>query len=66
MRIPRGISQLLVFKARLWFLRRAQQDFAGEGPRRLRHDHRHGVCDVGALQHLVGVFPLMRAEFGVG
>src|SRR5258708_34476047 len=52
-------------EASLRFLRWPQQDFAGEGLRRLRHDHGYGMGCVRCLQHLLGIFSWMRAELGV-
>src|SRR6266404_8065156 len=52
-------------EASLRFLRWAQQDFASEGLRCLRHDHGYGMGYVRGLQHLLGIFSWMRAELRV-
>ena len=39
----------------LGFLRRPQQDFAGEGLLGLSHNHGHGVGYVRGLQHFLGI-----------
>ena len=49
----------------LGFLRRPQQDFAGEGLRSLRHNHGNGVGYIRGLQHLLGILSWMQAELGV-